>query len=112
MALTKDSVLVSPDFVKTHSITKKITFNLQSGASLTYSMSTILGASESKYDPASVRAEVLILDTDSSSVFYNYYVDGRGAISVGIKNDGSVRFRNEHSGTLQGVIVATYTLKD
>lgn len=96
MGLTKDSKLASPDYVAKYYKVLKGSVSLAADATSVIDVAGLLGAEAAKYDLESVRVSTFILDSDSTSKTYGYYVDGSAAIATGFKANGNVILHNAY----------------
>ena len=112
MALTADTVLVSPGYLDKHSRQIKGTFNLAVGASLSLNLVTILTAAEAaKYDMANVTIETWIVDPEQGSPTVGYLVSGNAVIAAGFKATGEVILNNSYVSSLTGTYRITVRMK-
>ena len=113
MALSKDSVLVSPQYAETVVnllVSEKL--SLASNTNKTYSLNTLLDTKVAEYNLASVSVELLVLDSVTGSTTINYYIPADAVAIVGIKEDGSVLIRNTFDTTLNFLVRITVRRKN
>ena len=94
MALTKDSVLASPDFVANYYKLISGTVTIAADGTTTLSIPSILGLESANYDLTMIEVKTFIVDPDSNSKTYNYWVDGSAVIAAGYKDTGVILLHN------------------
>lgn len=73
---------------------------LAAGTNKDYNLATLLGASSGTYDLRSVSITARILDTDSGSPTYNFYINAEPLITTAVNTAGLVRISNSHNASL------------
>lgn len=115
MATLKDSsgaVLITKQTLKKENyILLQETFTLGSNTSKTYNVATLLGTDASKYNLATIEAEVYCKDTEVGSVTNGYYVRADAVFAVGFKITGEVLVRNLYTTSLECLVRLRVTKK-
>jgi hypothetical protein len=73
---------------------------LAAGANKDYNLATLIGATSGTYDMRSVLISAKILDTDSGSPTYNFYINSEPLITTAVNAAGLVRLNNSHNTSL------------
>lgn len=75
-------------------------FTLTAGANKDYNLATLLGASAGTYDLRSSLITARMLDTDSASPTFNFYINAEPLITTGVNAAGLVRISSSHNASL------------
>lgn len=115
MATLKDSantVLISKQTLKKENyVLLQETFTLTSNTSKSYNVATLLGADATKYNLATIEAEVYCKDTEVGSVTNGYYVRADAVFAIGFKTTGEVLIRNLYTSSLDCLVRLRVTKK-
>lgn len=115
MATLKESasavIITKQTLKKENYVLLQETFTLASNTSKTYNVATLLGADASKYNLATIEAEVYCKDTEAGSVTNGYYVKADAVFAVGFKITGEVLIRNLYTASLECLVRLRVTKK-
>lgn len=85
---------------------------LTAGQTKTYNLATLIGATAGDYALASADIQAKVLDSDSGSPTYNYFVNAETIIRVGVKTTGEVIVQNFHTATVTVRVRISYPARN